>query len=455
MTRFFVEKDLAPLQEFRERLLRGNYPDNSDLLEIYEEQDVISELLLNHIWGMGEGEKDEIGVTKHYLDKLGKPETEYQQMTYYYLELVLQIFGDKEVDYSTFNQAIALFNSHQPDEYTQFPYGTLLSALTSFGIFHDAIDLVAVEQLMDTYYQSSVSGLGFQPYMEDLFSQNLAETYLIFGDIENARKFLDKSDAFRQEYSVETVMVQSNLYFTKGRFNLEIGDLEAAEQNLLLASEITDSGFMEKQIAIQLLLLYYINDVTKLGHYVHQLQADPKTDVSLMDLARALLLITQGRRKTKAKAEDICNALIENRNLLSDIRQVATTLMIYLLIEEYETEETDLILDELHNYLDLLDEFYSSEKITRKSITSTILRSKIMLIQQEVEPVLAMLEDLSDRVEQSNYSRLLPMVSHEISATEKIVAEWSKLGRLDVNTQRKIEDAKLKNYIKEALKFAT
>jgi hypothetical protein len=294
---------------------------------------------------------------------------------------------------------------------------------------------------------------------------NLGIAYRTIGELGKAEKYLLESleknladSDYPPEFGAETLSELGEVYRLQG-------DLPEARKFLEEGLERWGARTRERHdfyiptTLFSLIRLYFdLQETEKIRFYVEQLKK-LKTETEneatrmkcnqIISLTNALLLKNSPRITEKAEANKILTELINDEVVVYDITALAMIHLAELLIEEYKGFQEPEVLQEAQDIITKLYELGKRNNVHPITINALILRSKFLLIENEIDQAISDLEQAKELAEGKKLERLLDKVTKEIETTQN---SFTKTPMINLSIQERIERLKLETYMKEAEK---
>ena len=314
------------------------------------------------------------------------------------------------------------------------------------------------------YYQEALTI--FEEFGNQLFQMypliNLGRIYHLQGDLQRSFKYTNQGLMFAKQLKNKRMMAAG--YEVLGLINQSQGNLEESLQyflkGLAILDEIKLKGYHDYVIIIYRLayLNIEIGNQTEALKY-HQMLLDLPSNEEDPDIAQYSLLIEamiykmSKKFKDKARAQELLKQIYEDPKITFQLRIRSMLLMCDLLIQEAKLSEETSLSIEIKEIINELTNLTENTQFTIEIINSLIIKAQLLLIEGDIEQSLTILEKAKEISEANDLINLKTKVIREREIIINEMSKWEGLIRQDASISERIQQARLEEYLEEAIKI--
>ena len=319
-----------------------------------------------------------------------------------------------------------------------------------FQFHHDAEKLG--EQYQDSYFSSI--------FLLVIIYNNKGEMYRNLGKLEDSLDYLEKARGMIIENNISSM--RGEIYSQLGATYSELGESEKAIN--YYEDSLNDQILLKIPMYLSLynfrlfylyLLSNKVKKATKLQQKINQV-SEENTDEILYhqtdNLMKALLLMRQNRRKSKAQAQIIIEELIDNKNLWFDYQNISRILLIQLLLEEYADFEEDVIFEEANILIEQLNKQAEDNRNHLLLGELAILKSKISLVSKNIDNANSILQEAKKNAETKKFVLLQNKIEDAIQQLEQLVLKWKEFASIESTIKQRLEQVNIQRYLQKMIK---
>jgi tetratricopeptide (TPR) repeat protein len=286
-----------------------------------------------------------------------------------------------------------------------------------------------------------------------------ASFYGTKGEVTRSIPLFEQSLAIAKELN-HNILISSNLNNVADAYRM-IGDLdralECSEQSLALISKIGSlkSIAMIHDFLIQILIEK--GDLEQAQQYFNHLeQLNNQLKDKTINLAclynRALLLKESPRISNRGKAEEILKQILEDEDILWELKERALLTLCELLLIEFQMTNELEVIDELESRITQLLENAEKSRSYWILCETYLLRAKITLISSDLEETRRLLAKGQQIAEKYGLTRLAMSISEEHDKLLNELSLWEGLKESNAPMGERIELARLADQINHMTK---
>ncbi len=175
---------------------------------------------------------------------------------------------------------------------------------------------------------------------------------------------------------------------------------------------------------------------------------------SFSRITEALVLKTSPRLKDKVRAQEMLQQLVEEEPINFDITySVILNLCELLLFELRASGETD-VFQETKSLVQRLATQAQNQHLFPYVVNTLILQAKLAMVEGDLITAAQFLDQAQLTAKEKSLIRLSKKVSTEIIQLESQYDNWQRLIQSNAPIQARLEQAQLKDYLKNALRLA-
>ena len=279
-----------------------------------------------------------------------------------------------------------------------WPYFNLMGAIYAYtGEFESSIKFY--EQGMKLNEEEG------NEYGANVIRVNLGEIYLERGDFDKSKIAFEKTLNFAQEHSVEGMTFVSiiNLF----NVTYEMQSYDEAQR--------------------------YLNRAEKINE-----QSDSRMYDHSCRVAKAMMLKTSRRSRSRIQAEDILKQVLNEEKTLPDIYELAFFHLIDLLLYEFELHGDQEILDEMQLLISSVLEIAEKQNMFKMISKVKFFQAKIALLSYNFKEARILLSQAQEIADDHGLHLLARLISGEHDNLLKDLSLWEKMKKEKVSLTERI-----------------
>ena len=331
-------------------------------------------------------------------------------------------------------------------------YLTSMKCMT--GFFHQTLgDLQTAKKLNTEAYQEAQKS----NYRYGLASASncLGSIAIEEGEIEAAITHLEYSNELYRQHSGVNLGAYAMLeaYRLAGKY----------QQAQKLAENILDTGMylpssLKIREFIQIILLSIDMERLEQGwQYLERMQSlYPKPDSLILAglrLSEALLLKHSNSLKTTYKSQEILEELLQIDISIYHVRVVIIKHYCELLLVEYEMYESESILQKVEDFVAEMAAIAEKQNLLRLKYEIRLISSRLELIRGNYAKSEQILLELQEFARQNRLDAYEKLLSQELKSLNNNYTKWTELVENNAPMKERIAQAKLREYMVNALKM--
>ena len=263
----------------------------------------------------------------------------------------------------------------------------------------------------------------------------MAKTYLLKGDLDNARKIYEEYLAIGENLQVKGVILHTlkDLSLVLWQMGKKEEALEYAWRSYEVVSE-TDSLLWKGFILVNLIFLLVEYDEldsaeSKLVEFNEIISETNERDLERsFRFSEAKLLLQKEDEKNQLRAEILLEGLLKEKLDYQDYVNVVTSLTELLFLRLYETNDKN-ILNKIQSYVLDLFSLASSNQSFLLITESLLLQSKLALLELNIEKSKELLDKAMKLAEEKGLKRIAEIVKKERTKFKEDIDQLKSLDK--------------------------
>lgn len=289
---------------------------------------------------------------------------------------------------------------------------------------------------------------------------NMGHVYRAKGELRSAL------DVFQQLHAgssaIDNRFFQSYASQAIGTIHFDQGGFEDALKMFQESKQLRE-GFRNKaHLATTLLSLIQLalelnnlNDAQRLFSQLDEIHSSVPSNKNFQtnyEFAQAQLLKASPRMREKAKAQEIFEAIANDPENRHSVITSALLNLCDLLLYEYKSAEEPQILEEIISLSQRLYSVSQPKNDHRTMVKGLMLQGKLSLLEGHLDKVAQFLEEASKIAELAGLNNLHEQIRQEQEQISREVENWESLLARNASIRERFEQARLAEYVKEALR---
>lgn len=243
-----------------------------------------------------------------------------------------------------------------------------------------------------------------------------------------------------------------------------MGDLDRALMYAERGLKLYDDFFVNKHKILLVFLLSTLisitldkDDLEKTQTYFQRLeQLNSQEDDGIINLiyreCKALILMRSPRARNRVIAEELLRQIVEEDVILFEVSVRSLIKLCELLLTELQITNDIEIVDEIKPLITRLLDIAEDQHSNWILVETYILQSKLALITLDIEESRRLLTLAQKKAEKYNLNRLAMIISNEHDELLKQLKIWEDLKEIEAPFSKRMELARLSDYINHMLR---
>jgi tetratricopeptide (TPR) repeat protein len=287
---------------------------------------------------------------------------------------------------------------------------------------------------------------------------NIGENYRLKGEIKKALEFYNEC----YDICVEIKDVDGVRLGLTGRGScyIALGELNNALQNyqecISLFTKNTSPFHKIEMLFLTIKLklsmkLSYEDELTQIEKLSDEF--DDKTIIFFDKLTKALILKESPKLRTKLKAQDILEEILNDDTVNMEFTLVAMQSLVELYLIELKISDDKKILKNISDLINEMQYIAKTQNYFPILIKTIILQARFALINNKIENCINILNEAKTLALEKNLEAFLPLIEQEKKLITKEFKKWQKLIDSNASMYERIQESHLIDYLQEIEKI--